>query len=99
MAAPMTSKMNGGATVLTLTSGTAQTLSAKGLPLPATVWTRPVAGDTVTISYSTDNGANYQTWPSGAVTSYTEDVLDSGVTHIKFQRTAGAGVTSTCGVC
>lgn len=83
----------------TLESGTAEIVNMYAKPLPATVWTTPVAGDTVTVSYSVDNGVSYVIWPNGAVTSFSKDVLLSGITHLKFQRTAGAGVTSTYGVC
>ena len=92
-------QMGGRATVATLTSGTAVTFTGEGLPLPATVWARPAAGDSITVWYSTDNGANYNVWAAGVITVYAEDVLDSGVTNIRFQRTAGSGTTSTCGVC
>lgn len=92
-------QMGGKATVATLVNGNVVTFVGEGMPLPATVWVRPAAGDTVTVSYSTDNGVNYTVWPAGAVTAYAEDILDSGITHLRFQRTAGSGVTSTCGVC
>lgn len=91
--------MRGAFNITPLPSGTAVAVSMTGAPIPATVWARPGAGDTVTVSYSTDNGANYNTWPGGAVTVYTEDALNSGITHIRFQRTAGSGATSTAGVC
>jgi len=83
----------------TLADGTAVVVEAKWLDYPLTVWVNPVAGDTVTVSYSCDGGTTYANWPSGAVTAYTEDVLVSGVTHLKVQRTAGSGTTSTYGVC
>ncbi len=83
----------------TLTSGTAVVVPMRGAPVPATVWARPAAGDTVTVSYSTDNQANWITWPNGAVTAYSQDVLLSGITDLRFQRTAGTGTTSICGVC
>lgn len=82
----------------TLTSGDAVVVAMGGAPIPATITASPVAGDTVTVSYSTDKGSSYTVWPqgtAGAVTAKTRDVLQSGVTHIKFQRTAGAGITST----
>jgi len=83
----------------TLTNGTAQIKNIKGIPFPATVWVQPAAGDTVTVSYSRDDGASFTTWPNGAVTAASEDILDSGYTHLQFQRTAGAGTTSTWGIC
>jgi hypothetical protein len=91
--------MAGRATVVTLVDGDIVTFVGEGMPLPATVWARPAAGDTVAVTYSTDNGVNWQAWPIGPVTAYAQDVLLSGVTHVRFQRTAGTGTTSTCGVC
>lgn len=82
-----------------LESGTAEIVNMYAKPLPATIWTLPVAGDTVTVSYSVDNGVSYNTWPNGAVTAFSKDMLVSGITHLKFQRTAGSGTTSTYGVC
>lgn len=88
--------------VQTLVDGTAVVVPMVGAPLPATVWAQPVAGDTVTVSYSRDNGTTYTAWSLGDITSASatkELAFFSGVTHVKFQRTAGAGTTSTCGVC
>lgn len=88
--------------VITLTSGTEKIVNMRGASLPATVWTSPGAGDTVTVSYSLDGGATYAAWVLGAITSASTDkalVFYGGVTHIKFQRTAGTGTTSTCGIC
>lgn len=98
----MNNQMTGLLHTGTLVDGTAQTIAIHDLPLPLTVWVRPFAGDTVTVSYSTDDGANYQVWPNGtagAVTAYSEDALISGATYIKFQRTAGSGTTSSWGLC
>lgn len=83
----------------TLESSNAVVLNMKDRPIPCTVWVQPTVGDTVTVSYSLDNGTTYTTWPNGPVTAASSDVLTSGITHLKFQRTAGTGVTSTCGVC
>lgn len=85
----------------TLADGTAVVIDMLGAPMPCTVWARPASGDTVTVSYSVDGGQNYEVWQqgtSGAVTAYAADVLLGPVTHVKFQRTAGAGTTSTYGV-
>jgi hypothetical protein len=68
-----------------------------GIPLPATVWVRP-SSDTITVSYSTDGGTNYQTWPNGAVTAYSQDILTSGITHLKFVATTGNS-SNQYGVC
>lgn len=83
----------------TLADGTAVTVDTKWMDFPLTVFANPVVGDTVTVSYSCDGGTTYTTWSPGAVTTYTESVFDSGITHLKFQRTGGAGTTSTYGVC
>ena len=91
--------MAGGATSQVLSSGTAVSLSMKNYPLPCTVWARPVAGDTVLLSYSCDGGTTYTAWAAGGVTVYTESVFDAPITHLKGQRTGGAGTTSTFGVC
>jgi hypothetical protein len=82
-----------------LVDSTAVVVDAKMLPVPCTVWTVPVSGDTITVSYSLDGGVTYTTWPNGAVTAASNDVLYSGVTHLKFQQTAGSGTTSTYGAC
>jgi hypothetical protein len=89
--------------VRTMVDGTAIIIEMEGAPIPATTWVVPVAGDTITVSYSLDGGTSYIAWPNGAVTSASaaalkELVFYGGVTHLKFQRTGGAGVTSTCGV-
>jgi len=66
---------------------------------PATVWVAPAVNDSVTVSYSVDNGNTYKIWPNGVATEFSNDTLISGVTHLKFQRTAGSGITSTYGIC
>lgn len=80
----------------TLLDGNAVVVPMGGAPLPATVWVNPTVGDTVTVSYSCDGGTTYIV--RFAATAYAEDVLVSGITHLKFQRTAGAGTTSAYGV-
>lgn len=82
-----------------LANGNAVNVCVRGAAMPMTVWVRPTGGDTVTVSYSCDGGANYAVWPAGAVTVYTEDTLMSGVTHLRLQRTAGSGTASSWGVC
>lgn len=82
-----------------LTDGTAQIIVMSNAPLPCTVFANPAAGDTITISYSCDGGTTYTNWAAGAVAVYTESVFDAPITHIRGQRTAGAGVTSVFGVC
>lgn len=80
-----------------LVDGNAVVVPMAGAPLPCLVWVRPVAGDTVAMTYSTDNGVTYNAGLS--VTVYTEDTFLAGVTHVKFQRTAGTGTTSEVGLC
>ena len=70
-----------------------------GAPIPATLWANPAAGDTVLIKVSFDNGLTWVDWPLGNVTAAAYTTLNSGMTHIRGIRTAGAGVTSTFGVC
>lgn len=99
MPAPVTTKMTGSGKTFILTNGSARSVVGAGLPIPATVWASPVAGDTITVEYSLDDGSTWVAWPSGPVTVFTQNVLLSGVTSIRFTRSAGAGTTSTCGVC
>lgn len=82
----------------TLTDGTAVVIPFDGLPTPTTVWVVPVSGDTVLVEYSLDEQVTFENWPKGSVTARASDVLNSGVTHLRFSRTAGAGTTSTFGV-
>ena len=83
--------------LLALVDGTAVTIEMFGAPVPCTIWTVPAAGDTVTVSYSVDNETTYETIVTTTVA--WEDVIETGITHLKFQRTAGTGTTSTYGVC
>lgn len=94
-----TPRMAGVTTPTILVNGTAVVVSTADYPLPATVWVRPAAGDTVALSYSCDGGTTYTAWSAGSVTAYTESVFDGPITHIKGQRTAGSGTTSAFGVC
>ncbi len=90
--------MSGALVSRVLVDGAAVIFDMDGQGLPSTVWVNPVAGDTVAVSASVDNGVTYLDWPAGAVTTYTDDILESGVTHLKVQRTAGAGTTSAWGI-
>ena len=83
----------------TLINGVAVVISMQHAPIPCTVWARPATGDGLTISYSCDGGTTYETWPSGVVATYTTDVLEAPITHLKGQRASGSGTTSTFGVC
>lgn len=82
-----------------LSSSAPVTVEMAGAPIPATVCVNPAAGDAVMVEYSCDGGASYDPWPIGAVTGRTSYTLESGVTHLRFQRAAGSGTTSTYGVC
>lgn len=92
-------RMNGAYHIGTLGSGTAVTISLIGAPVPSTLWAIPAAGDTVNMWVSFDNGTNWTEWSKGAVTAAANAALISGATHLKAQRTAGTGTTSTFGVC
>lgn len=82
----------------TLADGTAVAKSMETMPIPATVWVVPASGDTVLVEVSFDGGTSYENWAKGSVTARASDVLNSGVTHLRFTRTAGSGTTSTYGV-
>lgn len=82
---------------VTLTNGGEFLIPTTGMPIPLTVWISPTSGDTITYSHSCDGGNTYTV--RGSVDVYSEDRLVSGVTHLKFQRTAGSGTTSSVGVC
>ena len=89
---------------ITLVDGLVRNISMRGASLPATVWVNPLGSDAVSVWYSKDSGAKWVLWENGAVVagdpeSKKELGFFSGVTHIRFQRTAGTGITSTCGVC
>ena len=90
--------MSGALILRVLADGTAMITDMDGQSIPSTVWVKPAAGDGVTVSASLDNGVSYLVWPAGEVTVDSCDVLDSGVTHLKVQRTTGSGITSTWGI-
>lgn len=90
--------MRGSFLTITLEDGEARTLSMVGAPVPATIWVKPISGDTVSVKISFD-GVNFIDWELGDVTDTSSDVLASGILSIRFQRVAGTGTTSTCGVC
>ena len=76
----------------TLTDGNDVIVPLAGAPLPCTLAITPAAGDTVSYWYTVD-GTNYVL--RAAVTTYTEERLDSGAVALKITRTAGSGTTST----
>lgn len=79
-------------------TATAQTWAMGPHPLPGTLWVRPTAGNTFTVEYSTDNGANYQslTALTGAA-AYTETQVSAGFTNIKIAPSGVQG--GTWGIC
>lgn len=81
-----------------LTSATPAILNVREADIPLTVWVVPASGDTVLVEYSMDNGVTFENWPNGSVVARAKDTLVSGITHLRFSRTAGAGTTSTYGV-
>jgi hypothetical protein len=91
-------KMGGVFNKGTLVDSTPVIVSMNGATLPATVWVVPVSGDTILVEYSMDGGITYENWPNAAVTARSKDSIVSGVTHLRFSRTAGSGTTSTYGV-
>jgi hypothetical protein len=82
-----------------LQNTTAFILDMKGAPLPALVWARPNAGDTVLVEYSTDNGANFSNTLIGSTTVYSETTLTAGITQLRFTLTVQATNNSSWGVC
>lgn len=82
----------------TLLDGNPVIVPMAGARMGCTVWVEPVAGDTVTVKYSRDDEVTYYDWPRGPVTTGDADVLVGAITHLSFQRTAGAGTTSKYGV-
>ncbi len=91
----------------TLTSGTAVVVQMDGAPKPATITVNPLTGDSVKVEFSTNGGTTYYPWylegdtdiVAGVVTVSKTLVLLSGVTHLKFTRSAGTGITSTWSIC
>ena len=96
-------KMTGGYKKGTIGADGVAIINMTKAPIPATVWVVPAENDTVAVSYSLDGGVTYKPWANGAVTSVSTDaekelVFYSGITHLKFERTAGDGENSTYGV-
>lgn len=66
--------------------------------LPATLWVRPTSGNTLTVEYSTDNGANYNTLTAlTGATAYSETIVSSGFTNLKITPSGTQG--GTWGIC
>lgn len=91
-------EMAGVFTSRTLAAAASVVLSATGATVPCTVTAVPQSGDTLTVSYSTDQGVTYQTWTAGTVSSATAVVFDFPVTHFKFEC-AGSGTSSVVTIC
>lgn len=80
------------------TTATAQTWAMGPHPLPGTLWVRPTAGNTFTVTYSTDNGANYQTLTAlNGAAAYTETAVNTGFTNLKITPSGVQG--GTWGIC
>ena len=80
-------------------SGTASyEVKMKFAPLPATIWVSPTA-DTVTVSYSVDDGSNYIAIAGlTAKAAYADIQIVGPVTNLKFVGD-NAPATGTWGVC
>jgi hypothetical protein len=75
-------------------SATAKSWGMDRMPLPATLWVRPTSGNTLTVEYSTDGGANYQPLLAlTGATSYAETQVTSGFTNIKITCSGVQGGT------
>lgn len=87
-----------------LADGTALTFDMSKAPVPMTVAVVPVGDAAINVWYSLDEGATYKEWPNGAAVAgdladEKEIVFYSGITNLKFQRTAGTNATSTFSAC
>lgn len=95
--------MQGVSMNIPLVDGTAVVVSTVGLNLPSTVSvtleTADISASTaITVSYSRNGGAKYTSLAVVTAAEW-EDILESGITHLKFQRTAGTGITGVGGIC
>jgi len=86
-----------GPTIGVLTNATPAEIDVSTNRGNMTVFVRPQAGDSVSVTYTVDR-VNWENWPAGSVTAYTVDVLDAPVLALRFTRTSGSGTTSTYGV-
>lgn len=79
-------------------AATATTYDMTYVTIPATLWVRPTSGNTLTVDYSTDNAANFQslTGLTGA-TAYTEVTVTAPFTNLKITPSGTQG--GTWGVC
>lgn len=87
-----------------LLDGDPVVVSTKELSLPLTVAVKAATGDTISVELSLDGGINYDDWENGDVTDSTifdnrYSVFHSGITHLRFTRTAGTGTTSRWSLC
>ena len=87
--------MNGNNIKGSVSNTTPVVVSVIGEHIPSTVWIYP-AGGTSLIEYSVNDAVTFQGWPAGAVTAYAQDVLQSGITHLRITAQSG---TCTYGVC
>lgn len=91
--------MNGLFIKQVLVDGIAHVISMNGAPIPSTITAYPVAGDTVLVEQSADNGVTWNPTALLNVTVLSNMSLSSGCTHIRCTRTAGAGITSYVTIC
>lgn len=76
------------------TTATTTTYTMGDHPIPGTLWVRPTSGNTLTVSYSTDNGVNFNSLTdlTGA-TAYAEVRVGSGFTHLRIATSGAQGGT------
>ena len=80
----------------TLANSTAVTAVLAGMNRSSSIWWNPVSGDTVQVRYKVSVDGPWVTL--GSYTTYGHDAFIAPVYIVEFQRTAGSGTTSTCGV-
>ena len=78
-------------------TGTPFVVDMQGMPSGGTIKVIPGSGNTSRVEYSITPSAaanpgssNWSTWPSGDVTTTTEDVLTGAVTALRFTRVSGS---------
>lgn len=87
---PIVGKINANTTPLVI--------NAIAFPVPGTLWVRPNSGNTLTVEYSTDNGANWiPVAELTGATSYREAYVKAGFTHLRITASGTQG--GTWGIC
>jgi len=87
-----------------LADGVAKDIDMSNHPAPLTASVYPEGDATVNVWYSLDGGVTFKEWENGEVTTASTDLekeltFYSGITHLRFQRTAGTSALSTFAVC